>query len=100
MLRAYALSRNVTLADRDAAKETRALYPPPAGRPPSVIRCDTASGDTWFSGRHLGERAEAWTRLLTDSDPGRRVLIGAQESPRGGPARERHAQAQRRGADP
>ena len=64
--RAYALSRNVTLADSDAAKETRALYPPPASQPPSVIRCDTASGDTWFSGRHLGERAEAWTRLLTD----------------------------------
>ena len=56
----------VKLADSAAAKVARAAYPPPASRPPSVIRCDTLSGDTWWSGSKLGERAEAWTRMLTD----------------------------------
>ena len=44
----------------------RAAYPPPASLPPSVLLCDTVSADTWWSGTRLGERAEAWTRLLTD----------------------------------
>ena len=64
--RAYQLSRDVKLADSAAAQRTRALYPPPANRPPSVLRCDTSSGDTWFSGHYLAERAEKWVRLLTD----------------------------------
>ena len=64
--RAYELSRHVKLTDSAAARKTRAAYPPPANRPPAVIRCDTASGDTWWSGEHLAQRAEAWTRLLTD----------------------------------
>ena len=64
--RAFELSRGVKLADSDAAKLARAAYPPPASLPPSVIRCDTVSADTWWSGTKLGERAEAWTRLLTD----------------------------------
>jgi purine nucleoside permease len=64
--RAFELSRGVKLADSAAARKTRAAYPPPANRPPAVIRCDTVSGDTWWSGEHLAQRAEAWTRLLTD----------------------------------
>jgi purine nucleoside permease len=64
--RAYELSRHVKLTDSATARKTRAAYPPPANRLPAVIRCDTASGDTWWSGEHLAQRAEAWTRLLTD----------------------------------
>lgn len=64
--RAYALSKGARLADSPAAKLARAAYPAPANRPPSVLMCDTMSGDTWFSGTKLGERAEAWTRILTD----------------------------------
>lgn len=64
--RAYALSKGVKLADTAAAETARAGYPAPANQPPSVIACDTLSGDTWWSGTDLGERAEAWTRLLTD----------------------------------
>jgi purine nucleoside permease len=30
-----------------------------------VIQCDTLSGDTWWTGRRLGEHARRWTRLLT-----------------------------------
>ena len=31
-----------------------------------VTRCDTLAGDTWYSGTRLSERAEEWTRLLTN----------------------------------
>lgn len=65
--KAYALSRGVSLADGDEAKTARARFAgPPANQPPSVLQCDTLSGDTWFSGTHLAERAAQWTRILTD----------------------------------
>ena len=64
--RAYQLSKGAKLADSDAAKVARAAYPAPANQPPSVLMCDTMSGDTWFSGTKLALRAEAWTRILTD----------------------------------
>ncbi|WP_284947203.1 purine-nucleoside phosphorylase [Acidisoma cladoniae] len=64
--KALALSKDVTLADSPEAQTARAAYPAPANQPPHVIQCDTLAGDTWFSGTHLGERAEAWTKLLTD----------------------------------
>jgi purine nucleoside permease len=63
--RALALSEPVALSDSAAAAKYRAAYPSPANRPPSVIQCDTLSGDTWWSGTRLGERASAWTKLLT-----------------------------------
>jgi purine nucleoside permease len=63
--RAYALSKNVKLVDGPEAVKARAAYPPPGGQPPSVIQCDTLTGDTWWSGTLLGERAEDWTKLLT-----------------------------------
>jgi purine nucleoside permease len=64
--RAYALSKTVKLADAPAAAKARAAYPVPANAAPSVIECDTLTGDTWWSGTRLGERAEAWTKLLTN----------------------------------
>ncbi|SAL49447.1 purine nucleoside permease [Caballeronia cordobensis] len=74
---AYALSRNVTLADSDAAQAARAKFNyAPANQPPRVIQCDTLAGDTWWSGRFIGERARAWTRLLTD---GRGVYCTTQQ---------------------
>ncbi|SAK63412.1 purine nucleoside permease [Caballeronia calidae] len=74
---AYALSRNVTLADSDEAKAARAKFDyAPANRPPGVIQCDTLAGDTWWSGKYIGERARAWTRLLTD---GRGVYCTTQQ---------------------
>jgi purine nucleoside permease len=63
---AFALSRHVDLSDSSAAQVARAKYGyAPANRPPSVIQCDTLSGDTWWSGTRLGERAREWTKLLT-----------------------------------
>lgn len=64
--RAYALSKEVTLADSPEAAKARSAYPAPANAPPRVIACDTLTADTWWSGAHLGTRAETWTKLLTD----------------------------------
>jgi purine nucleoside permease len=64
---AYALSRNVVLADSAQAQAARAKFTyAPANRPPTVIQCDTSSGNTWFSGTLIGERARQWTKILTD----------------------------------
>ncbi|MFJ1252066.1 purine-nucleoside phosphorylase [Cupriavidus sp. CuC1] len=65
--KAYALSRDVKLADSGQAQAYRAKYQSaPANQPPAVIQCDTLASDTWFSGNALGQRARDWTKLLTD----------------------------------
>lgn len=64
---AFALSHTATLADNAQAQAARAKYSyAPANRPPTVIRCDTLAGDTWWSGTLLGQRARDWTKILTD----------------------------------
>jgi purine nucleoside permease len=64
---ALRLSRGAKLEDADDVRAYRAHYPSaPANQAPKVIQCDTASGDTWWSGQHLGEHASRWTSLLTD----------------------------------
>jgi purine nucleoside permease len=64
---AYALSKNVVLADSPEAQAARAKFGyAPANQAPKVIQCDTLAGDTWWSGKYLGERARAWTKQLTD----------------------------------
>nr|WP_254441922.1 purine nucleoside permease [Duganella vulcania] len=65
--RAYQLSKNVTLGDSPAAIAYRANFDTaPANQLPAVLRCDTASTDTWFGGAALAGRAETWSALLTD----------------------------------
>jgi purine nucleoside permease len=65
--KALQLSRGAALDDSEDVKAYRKLYPrAPANTPPEVTQCDTAAGDTWWSGRRLGEHATSWTRLLTD----------------------------------
>jgi purine nucleoside permease len=64
---ALKLTRDVPLADSPQAQAYRAKYrKPPANQPPKVIQCDTLGGDTWWHGHRLGERARAWTKLLSD----------------------------------
>jgi purine nucleoside permease len=64
---ALALSRNVSLSDDPRAQVTRAKYDyAPANQPPTVVQCDTVTGDTWWSGKAPGERASEWTKILTD----------------------------------
>ncbi|MBB2931557.1 purine-nucleoside phosphorylase [Paraburkholderia silvatlantica] len=63
---AWAISRGVTLADNAQAQAARAKYAyAPANRPPTVIRCDSVTDDTWWSGTALGARASEFTRQLT-----------------------------------
>jgi purine nucleoside permease len=65
---AYALSKNVQLQDSSDAQIARVKFNyPPANQPPKVIQCDTLAGDTWWSGKYIGERARYWTKLLTDN---------------------------------
>ncbi|KLU26967.1 purine nucleoside permease [Caballeronia mineralivorans PML1(12)] len=64
---AYLLSKNVVLSDSPEAQAARAKFSyAPANQAPKVIQCDTLAGDTWWSGKYIGERARAWTKLLTD----------------------------------
>ncbi|CDY79843.1 Purine nucleoside permease [Caballeronia glathei] len=64
---AYGLSRNVELADSKEAQAARAKFSyAPANKPPKVIQCDTLAGDTWWSGKYIGERARVWTQQMTD----------------------------------
>jgi purine nucleoside permease len=63
---AVALSRDVVLDDNDKARAYRRHYSGPGRRPPTPLQCDTATGDTYWHGRHLGDRAEQWVKLLTD----------------------------------
>jgi purine nucleoside permease len=75
--KAYALSRDAPLADSAQAQAARAKFNhAPASQPSSVLQCDTASGDTWFSGSLLTQRARDWTRILTD---GKGVFCTAQQ---------------------
>ena len=65
--KALALSHAATLEDSEDIRAYRQHYPrAPANQPPTVIQCDTLSGDTWWSGRRLGDHARRWTGLLTD----------------------------------
>jgi purine nucleoside permease len=64
---AFRLSKDVELADSDAAKTYRAKYAEPAATaPPQVSICDTISSDTWWHGARLGAAMEAYAKLVTD----------------------------------
>ena len=66
--KAFALSHQVELTESKESAAWRKHYPAaPANQPPQVTRCDTLAGNTWFSGTRLSERAEVWTKLLTDN---------------------------------
>lgn len=65
--KAYALSKDVALADGDDAKAYRALYPAaPANAAPAVSICDTVSGDTWWHGKAMSDAMNAWAKTMTD----------------------------------
>jgi len=69
---AFRLTKDVELADSDAAKAYRAKYAEAvATAPPQVSICDTISSDTWWHGARLGAAMEAYAKLVTDgkADP-------------------------------
>ncbi|MFF3225140.1 purine-nucleoside phosphorylase [Nocardia suismassiliense] len=53
---AFGLTEHATLADSPEAAAERALFGQ-AGRKPSVAKCDTMTGDDWFSGKELSDTA-------------------------------------------
>jgi purine nucleoside permease len=64
--KALAVTKSAVLEDAEDIREYRNHYQEPAARlSPGVIQCDTLSTDTWWVGKHLGEHARAWTKLLT-----------------------------------
>lgn len=68
---AFNFASVATLKDSPTAPTYRARYSPdlnylPATRNPSVIRCDIATSDVYFSGTRLGEVVENTTRLFTN----------------------------------
>lgn len=66
--KALALSKDVVLSESKESTAWRQHYPyAPANQAPKVTQCDTLAGNTWFSGTRLSERAEVWTKLLTDN---------------------------------
>ncbi|MEV6274673.1 purine nucleoside permease [Nocardia sp. NPDC051832] len=54
---AFRLTERIRLADSEAAAAERAQYPGQAGRVPSVMKCDTITGDDYFSGKRLSDTA-------------------------------------------
>jgi purine nucleoside permease len=65
--RAFAITKDVALADGDTAKAYRGGYPQAAAQAaPAVGLCDTASSDTYWHGSLIAEGVEAWTKLMTD----------------------------------
>lgn len=64
-------ARNANLNDTVAAQRERAAYATtpvftPATAPPSVVACDTATADVFWTGDLLGEAFENTTRLFTN----------------------------------
>ncbi len=66
---AFRLTKDVELADSDAAKAYHAKYAEAsATAPPQVSICDTISSDTWWHGARLGAAMEAYAKLVTDGE--------------------------------
>ncbi|KAF4336130.1 purine nucleoside permease [Fusarium beomiforme] len=69
---AYKLASKAALADENEPKEYRALYRhmgesyKSASQPPSVIKCDTATSDVYYSGSRLSESFENTTKVWTN----------------------------------
>ena len=69
---AVGFAKTATLNDSAEAVAYRALYETPDGmyaagtQPPSVVECDVATSDNWFSGRLLGEAFGNYTELVTN----------------------------------
>ncbi|KAF5542834.1 purine nucleoside permease [Fusarium napiforme] len=69
---AYKLASKAQLEDANGPKEYRALYRrmgetyKSASQPPSVIKCDSATSDVYYSGSRLSESFENTTKVWTN----------------------------------
>ncbi|KAJ4009340.1 hypothetical protein NW752_009641 [Fusarium irregulare] len=70
--KAYRLASKAELEDATGPKQYRALYGRmgesyrSASQPPSVVKCDTATSDVYYSGSRLSESFENTTRVWTN----------------------------------
>lgn len=70
--RAYDLAKRAPLADSKGARLYRARYAPRGDefqmgiQPPSVVKCDSATSDVYFSGSRLAEAFEKTTEIWTN----------------------------------
>ena len=70
--RAVSFAQTAVLTDSAEAIAYRAKYATPSGvyaagtRPPSVVECDVATSDNYWTGRLLGEAFSNYTRLVTN----------------------------------
>lgn len=78
--RALSLSQGVTLADSPQAQSYRARYAvAPANQPPQVTQCDTMTGNTWYHGELLGQRARDWFKQLT-AGQGKYCMVAQEDN--------------------
>ncbi|KAF4966489.1 hypothetical protein FSARC_5830 [Fusarium sarcochroum] len=69
---AYKLASKAELSDANGPKQYRALYGrmgesyKSATQPPSIVKCDTATSDVYYSGSRLSESFENTTRVWTN----------------------------------
>lgn len=65
---AFRMSKDVELLDNEEAQEYRKRYPSDIAvrRPPSVMRCDSLAGDSYWHGKWLSEWAEWWVKKWTN----------------------------------
>ena len=65
--RAIAFAKTANLSDTQEAQGYRKLFAnAPAQAAPSVIACDTATSDNWWTGELLGQAFQNFTKLVTN----------------------------------
>ncbi|WP_067824858.1 purine-nucleoside phosphorylase [Nocardia inohanensis] len=64
--KAFELSQGVQLADTPQVAAARAQYPGQAGRTPGIMKCDTMTGDDFYSGKPLSDTARYIMDLRTE----------------------------------
>ncbi|KAK7681723.1 hypothetical protein QCA50_015070 [Cerrena zonata] len=65
--RAIAFAKTASLNDTQEAQDYRKLYTNASAQAiPSIIGCDTATSDNWWTGELLGRAFESFTKLVTN----------------------------------
>lgn len=78
--RALTVSRGVPLADSEPARNYRARYgAAPASAAPQVTQCDAMTGNTWYHGALLGQRARDWFAMLT-AGQGKYCIVAQEDN--------------------
>ncbi|MFD0856097.1 purine nucleoside permease, partial [Actinomadura adrarensis] len=65
--KAYELTKDLKLTDSEDAIANRAKYPQQVGKKPFVAMCDTVTGDNFWGGKKMSQRAEYIMGLKTQN---------------------------------